>query len=97
MLLQRLEALEQVVFGRKAPTPQEARVDELGTKVVGIAKRVSRVEGGNRDLQHIATQGDVETWALTRGMQHKKVATSARSPSFNISCFFLSSPLVLEL
>ena len=55
-LLRRLDALERLVFGRSAPA--EVEVQPLVPKVEAISKAVTRAEGGRRELEELATQGN---------------------------------------
>ncbi|CAM9408854.1 unnamed protein product [Scytosiphon promiscuus] len=61
-LLRRLDALEKLVFGRSCSTfgtTAEAvprRMEPLTARVEAVSRRVSRTEGGSRDLQDLATQ-----------------------------------------
>ncbi|CAM9236460.1 unnamed protein product, partial [Hapterophycus canaliculatus] len=61
VLLRRLDALEQRVFGlsRSMSTSADATVreaDPLAARVKAVSEKVSRAEGGGRDLQELATQ-----------------------------------------
>lgn len=63
VLLRRLDALEQLVFGRSRSMSAAAdapprKVESLASKVEAVSKSVSRAEGGGRDLQNLATEGE---------------------------------------
>lgn len=64
ILLRRLDALEKLVFGRpcsmSATTADAAprTVDPLAARVEAVSKKVSRADGGGRDMQDLATQGE---------------------------------------
>lgn len=45
-----------MVFGHTAPMDRD--VDDLTTTVRGVDKRLDRAEGGNKELRHVAEQGD---------------------------------------
>ncbi|CAN0343696.1 unnamed protein product [Ectocarpus sp. 8 AP-2014] len=62
VLLRRLDALERLVFGRSCSAASSGtaslgrEVEPLAAKVKAISKSVARAEGGDRNLQDIATQ-----------------------------------------
>lgn len=64
VLLRRLDALERLVFGRSCSAASSGtaslgrEVEPLVAKVNAISKSVARAEGGDRNLQDIAAQGD---------------------------------------
>lgn len=56
-LLLRLEALEQRVFGRSRMAHHE--MSDFHSKVDTLAKQLSRLEGGSRELREVAQQGKI--------------------------------------
>lgn len=62
LLLRRLDALEQLVFGRSysaagAAATSVREVEPLAAKVAAISETIAKAEGGGRDLQDLAAQG----------------------------------------